>query len=47
MPTVAQPYDQIAKTVVDVLMKKINGEKLEKMSYIIPISGRNMPAVSN
>lgn len=47
LPTVAQPYDQIAKTVVDVLMKKINGEKLEKMFYIIPISGRNMPAVSN
>ena len=35
--TVAQSYDLLARTVVDVLMKRIDGDQLESLSYVIPM----------
>ncbi|KFI75049.1 LacI family DNA-binding transcriptional regulator [Bifidobacterium mongoliense] len=37
MPTIIQPYRELAQTIVSVLLKRINGEPLESMSYILPV----------
>lgn len=37
LTTIKQPIDEIAKLIVDVLLKKIKGEKISK-DYILPVS---------
>ena len=37
LTTIRQPIDEIASLIVDVLLKKIKGEKTSK-DYILPIS---------
>lgn len=37
LPTVVQPYAQLAETAVAVLLRRISGEPLESMSYILPV----------
>ncbi len=37
LTTIRQPIDEIASLIVDILLKKIKGEKTNK-DYILPIS---------
>ncbi|EJC3126036.1 substrate-binding domain-containing protein, partial [Enterococcus faecalis] len=37
LTTIKQPIDELAKLIVDVLLKKIKGEKISK-DYILPVS---------
>lgn len=37
LPTIAQSYDQLARTAVDVLMRRINREPLDTMRYVVPL----------
>ncbi|RSX53531.1 sucrose operon repressor [Bifidobacterium goeldii] len=37
LPTVIQPFDDIARTIVNVLMRRIAGEPLDGMSYVLPV----------
>ena len=43
LPTVIQPFRRLASTLVDVLLKEINGEMLDVHLYVLPvtISGAN------
>ncbi|MCH4160978.1 MAG: LacI family DNA-binding transcriptional regulator [Bifidobacterium sp.] len=37
LPTVVQPYESLAQTVVEVLLHEINQESLSSQSYILPV----------
>jgi LacI family sucrose operon transcriptional repressor len=38
LPTVVQPYDELASKLVDVLSAEIKGEAPEKLAYTLPVS---------
>ncbi|MCI1984578.1 MAG: LacI family DNA-binding transcriptional regulator [Bifidobacteriaceae bacterium] len=37
LPTIVQPFEELAKTLADVLVREINGEQVEKLSYTLPV----------
>lgn len=39
LPTIAQAYDELAHTAVDVLMRRIAGEPLNALRYTVPLLG--------
>ena len=41
LPTVIQPYGDLAATIVDVLEKRIAGETLNAHSYVLPVRSSN------
>lgn len=47
LPTVVQPFSLLASTIVEVLLKEINGEQLESLSYVLPVHASNTEAQLN
>lgn len=37
LPTIVQPYKEIAKTIVKVLVDKMSGKQLSRISYTLPV----------
>lgn len=37
LPTIIQPYSELAETLVNVLLKEIKGEQTEKLAYTLPV----------